>query len=85
VASSGSDPIEVSVSLGYQYTQILATAARLRVIDAILDGARQPDEIARHVGADPMALGLLLELLVHLGLLTTRSDDGYHVTARGAR
>jgi len=80
-----SDDLEMlrELAVGYQYTQVLAVTARLRLIDAISQGASTPREVASAVGADERPTAVLLAILAHLGIVHF-GTDGYRVTPRGS-
>lgn len=62
--------------LGYYWeTKILLTAVKLDVFSVLDRKSRTADEVARKLGADTRALGLLLNALVSIGLLTKEGDD----------
>jgi hypothetical protein len=71
------------LAVGYQYTQLLAVTARLRLIDAISAGASSPAAVAAAIGADEHPTTVLLAILNHLGLVHF-GPDGCQVTARGS-
>jgi hypothetical protein len=70
------------LAIGYQYTQVLAVAARFRIIDVIADGAISLADIAREIGSDEQTMAIVLAILGHLGIVRCGSA-GYRVTARG--
>ncbi|MFG1683705.1 methyltransferase [Nonomuraea sp. NPDC049269] len=57
------------MAFGYATSQILYTAVRLGVPDALAAGAVPVDELARSIGADPRALERLSRALVVLGVV----------------
>lgn len=63
--------------------QAIFTAAALGVADALADGPRRSDELARTVGAHPGALHRLLKGLVALELCTVTDDGGFELTPLG--
>ena len=70
----GPDPSPiVRLSTAYWESQTLLTANRLRVFDALADGARSADEVAAALGLDPRSTALFLRALVGLGFLSEAS------------
>lgn len=61
---------------GLVSTAALCVAVDLELADHLDDGPKSRDELARAVGADPVALGQLLEALTARGVLG-RADDLY--------
>jgi methyltransferase family protein len=45
---------------GFLTTQLLYVAARLGIAEALANGPRSADDLARAVGAEPVALGRVL-------------------------
>ena len=73
-AGSGPDPSSiVRLSTAYWESQTLLTANRLRLFDALADGARSADEVALSLQLDPRATTLLLRACAGLGFLTEAS------------
>jgi hypothetical protein len=63
--------------------QAVFTAAALGVADALADGPRRSDDLARTVGAHPGALHRLLRGLVALELCTVTDDGEFEITPVG--
>jgi SAM-dependent methyltransferase len=63
----------VRLSTAYWESQVLLTANRLRVFDALADGPRSADEVAAALHLDPRSTALFLRALVGLGLLAESS------------
>ena len=59
----------VRLSTAYWESQTLLTANRLRLFDALADGARSADEVAAALQLDPRSTALLLRACVGLGFL----------------
>lgn len=59
----------VRLSTAYWESQTLLTANRLRVFDALAEGARSADEVAAQLSLDPRATALFLRACAGLGLL----------------
>lgn len=59
----------VRLSTAYWESQTLLTANRLRVFDALAEGARSPDDVAARLGLDARATALFLRACAGLGLL----------------
>lgn len=71
----GPDPSAiVRLSTAYWDSQVLLTANRLRVFDALADGAKTADEVAAALGLDPRSTTLLLRACAGLGLLEADED-----------
>jgi predicted O-methyltransferase YrrM len=64
-----------SLARGYQASQVLISANRLGVFAAVGEAEATAGEIARRIGADPRATGLLLDALAGLGLLVKRGPS----------
>jgi predicted O-methyltransferase YrrM len=64
----------VRLSTAYWDSQTLLTANRLRLFDALADGARSADEVASALSLDARATGLMLRACAGLGLL--QESDG---------
>jgi DNA-binding Lrp family transcriptional regulator len=70
---------------GALVTRLLAIAADLGVADALADGPRPVDELAREVGADPDALHRILRALASDGVFAEEAPGVYRNTeASGA-
>ena len=63
--------------------QAIFTAAALGVADALAEGPRRRDEVARTVGAHPGALHRLLKALVAIELCTVTPDGTFELTPVG--
>jgi len=63
----------VRLSTAYWESQTLLTANRLRLFDALADGARSADEVAAALHLDPRGTALFLRALVGLGFLQEQS------------
>ena len=61
-------------------TRLLAIAADLGVADALADGPRPVDELAREVGADPDALHRILRALASDGVFAEEAPRVYRNT-----
>ncbi len=69
-AAAAPDPSSiVRLSTAYWESQTLLTANRLRLFDALADGARSADEVAAALQLDPRSTALLLRACVGLGFL----------------
>ncbi|RDH80628.1 hydroxyneurosporene methyltransferase [Mycolicibacterium moriokaense] len=62
---------------GAWVAQGIATAAELKVADALADGPLPIDDLARRVEANPDALARLMRALISEGIFTKRSDGRY--------
>jgi predicted O-methyltransferase YrrM len=63
----------VRLSTAYWESQTLLTANRLRLFDALADGARTADEVAAALSLDPRSTALFLRACVGLGFLTEQA------------
>jgi hypothetical protein len=61
-------------------TRALAVVAELRVADALADGPRPVEELARELGADPLTLRRLLRALASDGVFTEESPGIFRNT-----
>lgn len=73
----------LELSLGSMVTQAIYVAAELRVADALKDGPRTPQELAREVDADPEALYRLLRLLASYSIFAEEKDGRFKLTPMG--
>ena len=81
------DPSAVKALLahvrGYRLTEVVATAARLGIPDAIASGAADPDAIALATGTHAPTLARLLRTLAGAGVLHEDQDGRFVLTALG--
>ncbi|GAA2075190.1 methyltransferase [Streptomyces albiaxialis] len=70
---------------GQLATQVLATGARLGVMDLIGDDTRTAEQVARALGTDPGATLRLLRALAALGALTETAPAAFALTEMGAQ
>ncbi len=68
------------VIMGFRATQLVHVAAKLGLADRLRDGARTPQELARSVGAEPLALHRLLRALASLGIFAEAADGTFALT-----
>lgn len=68
---------------GYLATQLLYVAAELGVADALADGPRTGDAVAKEVGADPGSLRRVMRGLAALGVLDEDSDGRFGLAPVG--
>jgi DNA-binding Lrp family transcriptional regulator len=73
----------IQMLAGFQISQALYVAAKLRVADQLVDGPRSVADVADAVGADPSSLGRLLRTLASLGVFTESEPGIFAVTALG--
>ncbi len=66
---------------GALVTRLLAVAADLGIADALADGPRPVDDLAREVGADPDALHRILRALASEGVFAEEARAVYRNTA----
>ncbi|WP_084759463.1 methyltransferase [Nocardia mangyaensis] len=62
-------------------SQSISAAAELGIADALAEGPRRSDELARAVGADEDGVRRLMRLLVSFGVFAQRRDGAYALTA----
>jgi SAM-dependent methyltransferase len=72
------------MAMGYFRGRALVAAARLGVADALGDGERPLDELARAVAADSGALRRLLRALASVGVFVETAPDRFALTPLGA-
>lgn len=68
---------------GYLSTQLLVIAAELGVADALADGPRSSADLARTLGAEPVALHRVLRGLAADGVLGEQPDGCFELTPTG--
>ncbi|MRH89151.1 hydroxyneurosporene methyltransferase [Nocardia sp. SYP-A9097] len=61
-------------------TQAINAAAELGIADALRDGPRKPEELARTLGVDEDALRRLMRLLISFDVFTQRRNGAYTLT-----
>ncbi|HEU5484361.1 MAG TPA: methyltransferase dimerization domain-containing protein, partial [Microlunatus sp.] len=69
---------------GYLTTQLLHTAARLRLDEILLDGPKSGAAVAVAVGADPQMTGQVLRGLVSIQVLDEDDRGRFRLTPIGA-
>ncbi len=69
---------------GYEISQALHVAAKLRLVEVIRAGARTSEDIARYVGAHEPALLRFLRFLVAAKILSEAEPGVFSVTPMGA-
>jgi hypothetical protein len=74
----------VRMVFGHMTTQVLATAARLGLMDLIGDGERSAADVAGECGANTQAMYRLLRTLAALGLLVENTPGSFSLTPTGA-
>jgi predicted O-methyltransferase YrrM len=73
--STGPDPSGImAISTAYWGSQTLLTANRLKLFDALADGAITADELAQKLDFDPRTTALFLNACVALGLCEKEQD-----------
>jgi O-methyltransferase/methyltransferase family protein len=76
-------PAQVAMTellMGHMVSQGIAVAAELRLADALANGPLPRDELARRVGANPVALARLLRALISRGIFRELRDGRYALT-----
>jgi hypothetical protein len=68
---------------GYRVTQLIRTAALLKICDQLADGPREAAEVAAVVHADPILLRRLMRALVGIGVLEEGVDGRFSNTKMG--
>ncbi|WP_067692067.1 methyltransferase [Nocardia jejuensis] len=61
--------------------QAIPAAAQLGIADALAEGPRQPEDLARAIGADEDALRRLMRLLVSFDIFRERRDGSYELNS----
>jgi SAM-dependent methyltransferase len=69
---------------GYWSTQVIRTAAQLKLPDLLNAECMLPEELARRAGAHAGSVARLLRAMVTLGLCQTAPDGRYSLTGMGA-
>jgi hypothetical protein len=73
----------MQIVTAYWTSQAVGTAARLGVADELASGPRKSDEVARAVGADPLATFRLMRMLASIGVFTMDGDGRFGLTPLG--
>ena len=68
---------------GYRVTQMIRTAALLKICDQLAHGPREAAEVAGEVHADPILLHRLMRALVGIGVLEEGQDGRFSNTEIG--
>jgi demethylspheroidene O-methyltransferase len=69
---------------GFVYAQVLTACIRLKLFDALAEGARTPDDLAATFAMPPESMRRLLIAAAALGLLTERSGGRFGLGMLGA-
>jgi SAM-dependent methyltransferase len=82
---SGESPAHELLRLldGYRAVQALYAAAELGLADHLAPGARDADQLARAVGANPESLRRLLRALASLGVVVENAGGDFALAAAG--
>lgn len=75
--------VVVDIATGTWRAQAMYAAAALRLADIVVDGYRQPEQLAQQAAADPDALCRLMRLLTAMGVFDQDPVTGYELTAVG--
>ena len=67
----------------YRLSQAIAAAGSLGLADTLSTGPLESDEVARRIGADPVALRRLMSALAGEGVLAVDADGLFSLTAVG--
>jgi predicted transcriptional regulator len=73
----------VEVAMAYQRSRVLCAAARLGVADALKEGERSVQEIARWCAAETASLHRLLRTLAAMGVVAQSQPDRFILTNLG--
>jgi O-methyltransferase domain/Dimerisation domain len=73
----------VQLLAGFQVSQALYAAAKLRIPDQLTAGPRTPDDVARVLQTHPLATARLMRSLAGLGVFATDGSAGYTLTPLG--
>jgi len=68
------------IMVGNQIQQAVYVAAKLGIADALKDGPKRSEEVARAVGAHPGSLYRLLRLLASFGIFAEDEDGQFNLT-----
>jgi SAM-dependent methyltransferase len=74
----------LALTLGVVQTQALRLAAEFGIPDLLKGGPRPVAELARETKSDPVALGRVMAVLAHVGLVAQTAPDVYECTPAGA-
>lgn len=75
----------MDLAFGYMPAQIVHVAAELGLADALADGPRSSEDLAKETGAHAPSLHRLLRGLAALGAVEQRERDLFELTAEGQR
>ena len=70
---------------GMPVARSLQVAQRTGILAALAEGARDPVELAEHLGLQPTATELLLDVIASLGHVERRPDGRYEMSERARR
>src|SRR5262245_54135797 len=84
-AVAGLDMELVEIAVAYQRSRVLCAAARLGVADALKDGERSVQDIAKSCDADAAALHRLLRTLAAMGVVAQARQDTFVLTEFGEK
>lgn len=73
----------LALTLGIVQTQALRLAAEFGIPDLLKDGPQSVAELARETKSDPVALGRVMAVLAHVGLVAQTAPDVYECTPTG--
>ncbi len=73
------------VAQGAWLTQALCVVAKLGIADALADGPRSADDVARRVGADPGATYRLMRAVASASMFKQRRDGRFELTRLGQK
>jgi 2-polyprenyl-3-methyl-5-hydroxy-6-metoxy-1,4-benzoquinol methylase len=71
--------------LAMPVARALQVAQSTGMLSALAEDAREPDELAEHLGLQPAPTRLVLDAVASLGHLEQRADGRYEMTARARR
>lgn len=81
---TGMEGVQVlSLSLGYVMGQAMHAAAKLNIPDAMADGPRSIEDIAKRTGTHAPSLRRLLRTLASGGIVTEHDEGAYALTTLG--
>jgi ubiquinone/menaquinone biosynthesis C-methylase UbiE len=70
---------------GMPVARALQVAQTTGILAALAEDAREPDELAEHLGLQPTATRLLLDVIASLGHVELRPDGRYAMSSRARR
>jgi len=73
----------IDMAMGYMRSRVVCAAARLRIADALSNGERTVEQLAKACCADPASLHRLLRVLASIGIVTETAPGSFALTPLG--